>query len=188
MVGKHAYLRSLIEQQSARTMAAYLYSSAGCGESTTDIVFAGNGIIAENGAILRESERFTFGEQLTLCDVDIERLMALRRKTNTFTSESPQKRNTAASVPDYRFRTTPGLPCCGKSAPILSFQEKTHTSTNAVKRFSTFRSAVWPNVSAIRTAAQPSSAFREASTRRWLCWLPSAHSTNSGCRAHVSQG
>lgn len=41
-------------------MAAYLYSSAGCGESTTDIVFAGNGIIAENGAILRESERFTF--------------------------------------------------------------------------------------------------------------------------------
>ena len=86
MVGKHAYLRSLIEQQSARTMAAYLYSSAGCGESTTDIVFAGNGIIAENGAILRESERFTFGEQLTLCDVDIERLMALRRKTNTFAS------------------------------------------------------------------------------------------------------
>ena len=101
MVGKHAYLRSLIEQQSARTMAAYLYSSAGCGESTTDIVFAGNGIIAENGAILRESERFSFGEQLTLCDVDIERLMALRRKTNTFTSESPQE--------EYR-RIRVGLP------------------------------------------------------------------------------
>ncbi len=111
MVGKHAYLRSLIEQQSARTMAAYLYSSAGCGESTTDIVFAGNGIIAENGAILRESERFTFGEQLTLCDVDIERLMALRRKTNTFTSESPQKeyRRIRAGLPVQDYTRTPLL-------------------------------------------------------------------------------
>ena len=111
MVGKHAYLRSLIEQQSARTMVAYLYSSAGCGESTTDIVFAGNGIIAENGAILRESERFTFGEQLTLCDVDIERLMALRRKTNTFTSESPQKeyRRIRAGLPVQDYTRTPLL-------------------------------------------------------------------------------
>lgn len=85
MAGKHDYLRSLIRQQSARTMSAYLYVSAGFGESTTDLVFAGNGIIAENGIILKESDRFSFEPQLTVCDVDVERLDALRRKENTFT-------------------------------------------------------------------------------------------------------
>lgn len=86
MAGKHDYLRALISQQSARTLSAYLYVSAGFGESTTDLVFAGNGIIAENGIILQEAERFSFRSQLTLCDVDIERMDALRRKENTYTN------------------------------------------------------------------------------------------------------
>lgn len=85
MAGKYDYLRSLIRQQSARTMSAYLYVSAGFGESTTDLVFAGNGIIAENGVMLKESNRFSFEPQLTVCDVDVERMDALRRKENTFT-------------------------------------------------------------------------------------------------------
>lgn len=85
MAGKYDYLRSLIRQQSARTMSAYLYVSAGFGESTTDLVFAGNGIIAENGVMLKESDRFSFEPQLTVCDVDVERMDALRRKENTFT-------------------------------------------------------------------------------------------------------
>ena len=80
MVGKHAYLRSLIAQQSARTLSAYLYSSAGFGESSTDVVFAGNGLIAENGIFLNESERFSLEEQLTVAETDIERLLTLRRK------------------------------------------------------------------------------------------------------------
>lgn len=84
MVGKHSYRRSLISQQSARTISAYVYCSAGFGESTTDVVFSGNGIVAENGAILAESERFSFEEQLTVMDVDIEKLMVQRRKSNTF--------------------------------------------------------------------------------------------------------
>ena len=84
MVGKHNYRRSLISQQSARTISAYVYCSAGFGESTTDVVFSGNGIVAENGAILAESERFSFEEQLTVMDVDIEKLMVQRRKSNTF--------------------------------------------------------------------------------------------------------
>lgn len=92
MAGKHDYLRSLISQQSARTMSAYLYVSAGFGESTTDLVFAGNGIVAENGIVLKESERFSFDPQLTLCDVDIERMDSLRRKENTFT-RSEKKEN-----------------------------------------------------------------------------------------------
>ena len=89
MAGKHDYLRSLLRQQSARTVSAYVYSSAGFGESSTDLVFAGNGIVAENGVLLAESERFSFEPQLTLCEVDIERLTAWRRRTNTFGNGVP---------------------------------------------------------------------------------------------------
>lgn len=101
MAGKHAYLRSLIAQQSARTMSAYLYCSAGFGESTTDIVFAGNGMIAENGIILNEAERFSFEEQLAVCEVDIERLITQRRKTNTFAAKcrQPEYRTITIDIP-----------------------------------------------------------------------------------------
>ncbi|WP_277088172.1 NAD(+) synthase [Alistipes sp.] len=63
-VGKHAYLRQLVAQQSARTIGGYVYCSAGFGESSTDLVFAGNGIIAENGKILREAKRFVLEEHI----------------------------------------------------------------------------------------------------------------------------
>ncbi|MEG0948133.1 MAG: NAD(+) synthase [Bacteroidales bacterium] len=86
LVGKNKYLRKLIAQQSARTMSAYLYASAGFGESTTDVVLAGNGIIAENGSIMHETERFSFERQLVIGDVDIERLEGVRRRTTTFLS------------------------------------------------------------------------------------------------------
>ncbi|MEG2613864.1 MAG: NAD(+) synthase [Alistipes sp.] len=82
--GKHAYLRSLVAQQSARTLTAYVYCSAGSGESSTDLVFTGNGMIAENGTILRQSVRFAEEEQLIVADVDIERLEFERRRTSTF--------------------------------------------------------------------------------------------------------
>ena len=90
MAGKHAYLRSLIAQQSARTLSAYLYCSAGFGESSTDLVFAGNGIAAENGTILRQTERFSLEEQLLTVDFDIDRLRTLRRRSNTFAPAEPQ--------------------------------------------------------------------------------------------------
>ena len=59
LIGKHNYLVDLIKQQSARTISGYIYSSAGFGESSTDLVYAGNGIIAENGTILAKSQRLT---------------------------------------------------------------------------------------------------------------------------------
>lgn len=99
MTGKHTYLRSLIAQQSARTLSAYLYCSCGFGESSTDVVFAGNGIIAENGLLVKESERFSLEEQLTIADVDIERLMTLRRKTNTFADYDHQTAYRHIAVP-----------------------------------------------------------------------------------------
>lgn len=84
LIGKHAYLRSLIAQQSARCIAGYIYSSAGFGESSTDLVFAGNGIIAENGVVLKESERFSMEEQLIISEIDIENLMNDRRVNTSF--------------------------------------------------------------------------------------------------------
>ncbi len=83
-VGKHAYLRELVAQQSARTHTAYVYCSAGFGESSTDLVFAGNGLIAENGTMLAQAARFSLDEQLTVADVDIERLEFERRRNTSF--------------------------------------------------------------------------------------------------------
>lgn len=84
VIGKHDYLVGLIRQQSARCMAGYVYASAGFGESTTDLVFAGNGIIAENGALLAQAERFSLTPQLIVSEIDIERLNADRRRTTSF--------------------------------------------------------------------------------------------------------
>lgn len=83
-IGKNAYLRSLISQQSARTLSGYVFASCGFGESTTDVVFAGNGMIYENGALLAASERFSFKEQLVISEIDVERLRAERRTNITF--------------------------------------------------------------------------------------------------------
>ena len=84
LIGKHHYLRSLICQQSARCMAGYVYASAGFGESSTDLVFAGNGIIAENGTLLEESPRFTMQEQLVISEIDIENLQNDRQINTSF--------------------------------------------------------------------------------------------------------
>ena len=84
LIGKHAYLRSLVAQQSARCVAGYIYVSAGFGESSTDLVFAGNGIIAENGAVLKEAERFSMEEQLVISEIDIQNLQNDRRVNTSF--------------------------------------------------------------------------------------------------------
>ena len=83
-IGKHSYLRSLISQQSARCIAGYVFSSCGFGESTTDVVFAGNGLIYENGTLLAQSERFSMEEQLVVSEIDVERIRAERRVNTTF--------------------------------------------------------------------------------------------------------
>ena len=83
-IGKHAYLRSLISQQSARCIAGYVFSSSGFGESTTDVVFAGNGLIYENGSLLASSERFSFEEQIVIGEIDVEHIRTERRVNTTF--------------------------------------------------------------------------------------------------------
>jgi len=84
IVSKGEYRKSLVSQQSARCMSAYIYSSAGCGESTTDLVFGGHSLIAENGSILEQTEKFSQNSQLILKDIDIEKLNADRAKNNSF--------------------------------------------------------------------------------------------------------
>ena len=84
VLGKHAYLRRMIEAHSGRLVAAYVYAACGFGESSTDLVFAGKGIIAENGGVLGESERFLTEDSLLVRDLDIEKLKTLRRDQTTY--------------------------------------------------------------------------------------------------------
>ena len=84
--GKHAYLRSLVCQQSARTLSGYVFASCGFGESTTDVVFGGNGLIYENGRLLAASERFQMKEQLVAAEIDVEFLRGERLANTTFTA------------------------------------------------------------------------------------------------------
>ncbi len=85
-IGKHNYIRSLISQQSARCLAGYVFSSCGFGESTTDLVFAGNGLIYENGTPLAGSERFSLDPQLVISEIDVERIRNERRVNTTFST------------------------------------------------------------------------------------------------------
>lgn len=86
LLGKAWYRTMLVQSQSARCLAAYAYSSAGAGESTTDLVFSGHCLIAENGGILAETPRFEFATQIAYADVDIERLVNERQKNTSYAS------------------------------------------------------------------------------------------------------
>ena len=83
-VCKHDYLISLIAEQSSRTMAAYVYASAGHGESSSDLVFAGNAVIAELGRVLDVSERFVRNDRMAIADIDVEYISTRRTARNTF--------------------------------------------------------------------------------------------------------
>ena len=84
VLGKHAYLKSLLAQQSARTICGYVYASCGFGESTQDAVYGGNALIFENGHQLVEGSRFSFQPQIQNCQVDVEKLRVERRQNTTF--------------------------------------------------------------------------------------------------------
>ena len=80
LIGKHDYLKTLLSQQSARTMCGYVYSSCGFGESTQDVVYGGNAIIYENGKLLAEGDRVSLSDQIVTTQIDVDRLRAERRK------------------------------------------------------------------------------------------------------------
>ena len=95
-VGKDSYRMSLISGQSARLVCGYIYSNAGEGESTQDLVFGGHNIIAENGTVLAVSERF--GHQTICADLDLLRLNSERRRMTTYGQLTPEQLETYQTV------------------------------------------------------------------------------------------
>jgi NAD+ synthase (glutamine-hydrolysing) len=84
VIGKEGYRHQLVSNQSARCIAAYLYSASGLGESTTDLAWDGHALIYENGTLVAESQRFADAPQLASADIDLDRLLADRMRQNTF--------------------------------------------------------------------------------------------------------
>ena len=84
VIDKHAFLISLIKERSSRCKCAYVYASAGAGESSSDLVFSGNAIIAEDGQILRKSERFRRTQGYCIADIDVEKLRNTRQRQSSF--------------------------------------------------------------------------------------------------------
>ena len=84
-IGKDTYRRELIAGQSARLIAGYVYANAGEGESTTDVVFGGHNIIAENGAVLKEAARYK--NEIIYSEFDLKRIVSERRKNTTFQAD-----------------------------------------------------------------------------------------------------
>lgn len=99
--GKHTYRKSLVSQQSARCISGYVYAAAGGGESTTDIVFSGSSLIAENGSIIAEAERFLFSNKLIITEIDIERLRNERIKNKSFVTTEDNFFNDIEAEPIY---------------------------------------------------------------------------------------
>ena len=117
VVGKHAYRKDLVLSQSARCVCAYAYASSGVGESSMDLCYSGATIIAENGALLAEGERFSFENQVIKADIDLQKLRYLRTSETSFAQSeassfriiktAPLKR---IQVPNRYYDPTPFVP------------------------------------------------------------------------------
>lgn len=109
LIGKHDYLKSLLSQQSARTITGYVYSSCGFGESTQDVVYGGNAMIYENGKLLAEAARFCLEPQMMMTQIDVEKLRSERRGNSTYVNA---QRNVKFSLLDKQFgiRITDAFP------------------------------------------------------------------------------
>ena len=104
-VCKHDYLISLIAEQSSRTMSAYVYASSGHGESSSDLVFAGNAVIAELGRVLGVSERFVRNDRMVIADIDVEYISTRRTARNTFYyPEAPEMRVVEVDVDEILYQ------------------------------------------------------------------------------------
>ncbi|SFG06009.1 NAD(+) synthase [Oribacterium sp. WCC10] len=123
-VGKDSYRRELIRSTSARLMAAYVYTNAGDGESTTDLVFGGQDIIAENGSIVKEGKRFETG--LYIADIDLQKLVQERARATTYPEVSEGLRD-RYKVVEFTFETNKaggGKASAGAQSSFESFGER----------------------------------------------------------------
>ena len=109
-VGKAEYRRDLVASQSGKCIAAYLYSAAGPGESTTDLAWDGHALIYENDELLAESERFAAHEQIIAADVDLERLLQDRMRMTSFADAAAEHRDRVRGIRrvPFEFRVPAG--------------------------------------------------------------------------------
>lgn len=105
-IGKAEYRRQLCMAQSAKCIAAYLYSAAGPGESTTDVAWDGQALICENGEILREGSRFPANGELIVSDIDLERLVQDRMRMSSFADCAAQHAGTLQTLRRVGFELT----------------------------------------------------------------------------------
>ena len=119
-IGKDTYRRALISGQSARLISGYIYANAGEGESTTDLVFGGHNIIAENGTILKESSRYV--NEIIYSELDLQRITGERRKNTTF---QPLDEETLVRVPFTVEETKTFLTITFPKKPFVPSDEQT---------------------------------------------------------------
>lgn len=143
-IGKHSYLCSLISQQSARCLSGYVFSSSGFGESTTDVVFAGNGLIYENGGLLARSERFCLEEQLVISEIDVECIRAERRINTTFAANKANCPGKEAIRVSTEYTNSKDLNLTRTFNPHPLFHKELN-STIVAKKSSPYRSPDWHN-------------------------------------------
>lgn len=109
-IGKYAYLKQLLSQQSARCICGYVYAGCGFGESTQDVVFSGKALVYENGTLLSEALRHQFAPQLITSDIDVQRLRIERRINTTFASCAAAIKNEPLRIVDCEMIMQKELP------------------------------------------------------------------------------
>lgn len=102
-IGKHEYRHSLVGNQSARCLSAYLYTAAGTGESTTDLAWDGHAVVYENGSLIAESDRFQQQSQLIVAELDLQRLAQERMRQNSFAQSLQRYQADLKAFQDIRF-------------------------------------------------------------------------------------
>ena len=119
-IGKAGYRHQLVGSQSARCLAAYLYSAAGPGESTTDLAWDGHAVIYENGGLLAETERFASQPQLVCSEIDLERLSQERMRQTTFAQNALRERERLRQFRTIKFALD--LPRRGRDLPTRRYE------------------------------------------------------------------
>jgi NAD+ synthase (glutamine-hydrolysing) len=132
LIGKQQYVKSLISQQSARCHTAYVYTSAGFGESTTDLVYSGNAYVYENGKLLIESNRFQFHEQLIVCEIDYDLLNSERRKNTSFIGQPTTNNYKHIAIHQYPTINSPKLKRTINSTPFIPLSKNHNESCKEI--------------------------------------------------------
>ena len=201
-VAKADYRHLLVAGQSARCLAAYLYSGAGPGESTTDLAWDGHALIYENGELLAESRRFSYDPQLVYGEIDLERLAQERMRQGTF-GQSAERHRTALRA--FRRVLVPlSLPRRGDSSPSVAMRviptcpRTASAVTPAARKFTRFRSRGSSSGCNSPVSREWSSGCQEGSIPRmhcscapapWRCWaIRAATSSAIRCRASPRAG